>query len=116
MNTQLLVNSQVADVGVEDGDDGDLSEVCRGDAVNDAPEPLDVVAQRLPRLLLQVIEVKGSCWVWRATGPEVLSCLALHFLPGAAPGVGVLVGTLLGRFHGPLAPGVFGTQIGRAHV
>ena len=52
MNTQLLVHLRIADVDVEDIDDGDLLEVHRGDTVDDAPKPPDVVAQRLPGLLL----------------------------------------------------------------
>ena len=93
MNTQLLAHLHSADIDVEDGDDGNLLEVCRGNAVDDAPEPPDVVAQRLPGFLLQVIEIKGGCRVQRATGLEVLARLTLHFLPGAAPGVGVLADT-----------------------
>ena len=42
--SQLFPHRRVADVGVEDGDDGDLLQVSRGNAVGDAPEPLAVVA------------------------------------------------------------------------
>ena len=56
MNTQLLTHLQVADADVEDSDDGDLLEVRRGDTIDDATEPPDVVVQRLPGFLLQVIE------------------------------------------------------------
>ena len=43
-DAQLFTHHQVADIDVENGDDGDLLQVSWGNAVDDTPEPLDVVA------------------------------------------------------------------------
>ena len=51
-NTQLVAQLAVADIDVEGSDDGGLAEILRDDAVDDAPEPPDVVAQRLFSFLL----------------------------------------------------------------
>ena len=87
MDAQLFTYHQVADVDVEDDEDGDFSEVYRGNAVNDAPEPPDVVAQCFLGSLLKTVEVKDGRWVRRAAGLEMLACLALHFLAGAMLGL-----------------------------
>ena len=52
MDTHLFTHLGVADVDVERGDDGSLAEVLRDNAVDDAPEPPDVVSQRLLSFLL----------------------------------------------------------------
>jgi len=51
-DTHLFAHLGVADVDVESGDDGSLAEVLRDNAVDDAPEPPDVVTQRLLSFLL----------------------------------------------------------------
>ena len=58
---------------MEDGDDGDLLEGRRGNAVDDAPEPPDVVAQRFLGSLLKTVEVKDGRRVQRAAGLWMLA-------------------------------------------
>ena len=97
MDTHLFTHLEVADVDVERGDDGSLTEVLRDNAVDDAPEPPDVVSQYFLSFLLQVIEVGDGCRVRRAAGLEVLAGLAFHVLPRTTPGVGALASTFWRR-------------------
>ena len=85
VEAQFLAHLQVADVDVEDSDDRDQSEIGRGNAVEDAPEPPDVVTQHLPNLLFQAVEIEDGRRVRCAAGSEVRAPDP-PFPPGSAAG------------------------------